>query len=465
MIIKDLPNKEILTLIGDSANYLNIECFVVGGYVRNYFLKKTTKDIDIVCNKKGIELAELIAKKLNRKIVIYKNFGTALVKDNNFDIEFITARTESYNQNSRKPHVKLGTMEDDQRRRDFTINAMFIGLDKKNKYKLIDPFGGLNDLNNKIIKTPLDPDKTYSDDPLRMIRAVRFASQLNFKIDDNSLKSIKKNHDRLKIISNERIIEEFNKIILSEKPSNGIKILFETNLLNIFFPELVKLQGKETINNHSHKDNFYHTLQVLDNISKKTNNLWLRWAAILHDIAKPQTKKYDEQNGWSFHGHEFLGSKFVPKIFKRLKLPLNENMKYVQKLVLLHLRPIGLAKENITDSGYRRLIVDAGDEIEDLFTLCISDITSKNEEKVKKYLKNLTNVREKIEKVEEKDQLRNFQPPISGEHIMKYFNIKPSKLVGKIKLEIREAILNGDIKNNFEEAENYMIKIGKKINI
>jgi len=338
-------------------------------------------------------------------------------------------------------------------------------LDKKNKYKLIDPFNGLNDLNKGIIKTPLNPDNTYSDDPLRMIRAIRFASQLNFKIENNSFNSIQRNNERLKIISNERIIEEFNKILLSEKPSIGLKLLFDANLLTIFFPELVNLQGKETINKHTHKDNFYHTLQVVDNISKQTNNIWLRWAALLHDIAKPQTKKYDSQNGWSFHGHEYLGSKLVPKIFRRLKLPLNENMKYVQKLVLLHLRPIGLAKDNITDSGYRRLIVDAGEDIDDLFTLCIADITSKNKEKVKKYLNNLNTVKQKIEKVEEKDQLRNFQPPISGELIMKYFNLKPSKLVGQIKWEIREAILNGDIKNNFEEAEKHMIKIGKKMNI
>ncbi len=461
----NITNKKIFSLIGETADYLDIDCYVVGGYVRNYFLKKDTKDIDIVCNKKGIELAKLIAKKLNCKIVIYKNFGTALVKNDKYDIEFISARTESYNKNSRKPHVKLGTMEDDQKRRDFTINAMFIGLNKKNKYKLVDPFNGLSDLKNGIIKTPLKPDKTYSDDPLRMIRAIRFATQLNFKIDEDSLQSIKRNHERLKIISNERIIEEFNKIILSDKPSIGINLLFETNLLSIFFPELVKLQGKETINNHTHKDNFYHTLQVLDNISQKSNNIWLRWAALLHDIAKPQTKKYDKKSGWSFHGHEYLGSKFVPKIFRRLKLPLNTNMKYVQKLVLLHLRPIGLAKENITDSGYRRLIVDAGEEIDDLFTLCVSDITSKNQEKVKKYLNNLKKVRKRIEIVEEKDQLRNFQPPISGEYIMKYFNLKPSKLVGEIKKEIREAILNGDIKNNLEEAKNYMISIGKKLKI
>ena len=465
MTIKDLPNKEILSLIGDSADEINIQCFVVGGWVRNYFLKKETKDIDIVCDKKGIELAQLIAKKLKRKIVIYKNFGTALVKSDKYDIEFITARIESYNQNSRKPHVQLGTMEDDQKRRDFTINAMFIGLDKKNKHKLIDPFNGLNDLKKEIIRTPLDPDKTYSDDPLRMIRAIRFASQLNFKIEEKSFLSIKKNQERLKIISNERIIEEFNKILLSKKPSIGIKLLFDTKLLTIFFPELVNLEGKETINNHTHKDNFYHTLQVVDNISKKTKNIWLRWAALLHDIAKPQTKKYDKQNGWSFHGHEYLGSKIVPKIFRRLKLPLNENMKYVQKLVLLHLRPIGLAKDNITDSGYRRLIVDAGEDIDDLFTLCVADITSKNEEKVTKYLTNLNTVKQKIEKVEEKDQLRNFQPPISGEFIMNHFNLKPSRLVGKIKWEIREAILNGDIKNNIQDAEKYMIKIGKKMNI
>ena len=465
MKIENLPNKEIFKLIGECADKLSIQCFIVGGWVRDYLLKRDTKDIDIVCNKKGIELAKLVAKKLKRKIVIYKNFGTALVKNNKYDIEFITARTESYNQNSRKPHVQLGTMEDDQKRRDFTINAIFIGLDKKNKHKLIDPFNGLNDLKKGILQTPLEPDKTYSDDPLRMIRAIRFSSQLNFKIEKRSLLSIKKNQERLKIISNERIIEEFNKILLSKKPSIGINLLFETKLLHIFFPELVNLQGKETINNHTHKDNFYHTLQVVDNISKKTENIWLRWAALLHDIAKPQTKKYDEKIGWSFHGHEYLGSKIVPKIFRRLKLPLNENMKYVQKLVLLHLRPIGLAKNNITDSGYRRLIVDAGEDIDDLFTLCVADITSKNEEKVKKYLNNLNTVKQKIEKVEEKDQLRNFQPPISGDLIMKYFNLKPSKLVGEIKFKIREAILNGDIKNNFKDAEKYMIDIGKKMNI
>ena len=465
MKITNLPNKEIFSLIGECADKLDIQCFIVGGWVRDYLLKRDTKDIDIVCDNKGIELAELVAKKLKRKIVIYKNFGTALVKNNKSDIEFITARTESYNQDSRKPHVELGSMEDDQKRRDFTINAMSIGLDKNNKHKLIDPFKGIEDLKKGILRTPLDPDKTYSDDPLRMIRAIRFSSQLNFKIEAKSFISIKKNYERLKIVSNERIIDEFNKILLSKKPSIGLNLLFETKLLKIFFPELVKLQGKETINKHTHKDNFYHTLQVVDNISMKTQNIWLRWAALLHDIAKPQTKRYDEKVGWSFHGHEYLGSKITPIIFRRLKLPLNEHMKYVQKLVLLHLRPIGLAKENITDSGYRRLIVDAGEDIDDLFTLCIADITSKNEQKVKKYLNNLNTVKKKIEKVEEKDQLRNFQPPISGDFIMKHFNLKPSKLVGEIKWKIREAILNGDIKNDFQEAEKYMIGIGKKMNL
>ena len=461
-------NHNIFYILSELSETLQIRTFLVGGFVRDCFLNKKHqfKDIDIVCDQKAIELAKLTAKKLKVKdIVIYKNFGTALVKYKHSQIEFISARKEYYDSLSRKPKIKLGTMKDDQNRRDFTINAMSISLNKNSFGNLTDPFNGQMDIKNKIIKTPLNPDKTFSDDPLRMFRAIRFSNQLNFKIEEKTLQSIKKNSKRANIISKERILDEFEKILLCKKPSDGLKLLFQTGLLNIFFKELEDLHGVQKINNHSHKDNFYHTLEVVDNVRKNSENIWLIWAALLHDIAKPQTKKYIEKEGWTFHGHEYIGSKMVPKIFKKLKLPLNENMKYVQKLVLLHLRLIPLTKKSVTDSAFRRIVFEAGNDIEDLFVLCEADITSKNEEKVNRYLKNLTYVKRKIEEIEEKDKLRNFQPPVNGELIMKTFNIQPSKLVGKIKIKIREAILNGDIKNDKKEAKDYMIKIGKELKL
>lgn len=466
--MKQFIDHKIFHLLTELSEQLQIKTFVIGGFVRDCLLKKQYKlnDIDIVCNHNAIELAKKLSNKLNLKdIVIYRNFGTALVKYKSSQIEFINARKEYYNSSSRKPDVILGTMEDDQKRRDFTINAMSISLNKNDFGKLNDPFNGQEDLKNKIIKTPLDPNKTFSDDPLRMFRAIRFSNKLNFKIEHKTLKAIQDNRERVKILSKERMLDEFEKILLCKKPSIGIKLLFETGILNIYFKELQDLHGIETINNHSHKDNFFHTLEVVDNVRKKSNNIWLTWAALLHDIAKPKTKKYNSKEGWTFHGHEYLGSKMVPGIFKKLKLPLNEKMKYVQKLVLLHLRLIPLTKKSVTDSAFRRIVFEAGNDIDDLYILCEADITSKNEEKVNKYLKNLSYVKKKIEEIEEKDRLKNFQPPINGEMIMKIFNLKPSKLVGEIKIKIREAILNGDIKNNKKEAEEYMMKIVKELEL
>lgn len=466
--MKQFIEHKIFHQISDLSEQLKIKTFVVGGFVRDCILykKKQFKDIDIVCNHSAIDLAKNLAKNLNLKnIVIYKNFGTALIIYKKSHIEFISARKEYYNPQSRKPEIKTGSMEDDQKRRDFTINAMSISLNKKSFGNLIDPFNGQEDLINKLIKTPLDPDKTFSDDPLRMFRAIRFANQLNFKIEEKTLKSIKKNRERVNILSKERMINEFEKILLCQKPSKGLKLLFETGIINIYFKELGDLHGVETINNHSHKDNFFHTLEVIDNVRKKSNNIWLIWAALLHDIAKPKTKKYINKEGWTFHGHEYLGSKMVPGIFKKLKLPLNENMRYVQKLVLLHLRLIPLTKKSVTDSAFRRIVFEAGNDIDDLYLLCEADITSKNEEKVNRYLKNLIYVKNKIRQIEEKDRLKNFQPPVDGEMIMKMFNLKPSKLVGEIKIKIREAILNGYIKNDKKEAKEYMIKIGKELKL
>jgi len=457
---------KIVQLASDELNY---PTYVVGGFVRDFLLKrkKEKTDIDFVCVGNGIKLAELVTHKLgkNASFKVFKNFGTAMIYYKGEDYEFVGARKESYRSDSRKPIVENGTLEDDQNRRDFTINAMAIQLNTENYGTLIDPFNGQKDLKNQIIRTPLDADITYSDDPLRMMRAIRFATQLNFIIEDKSLASISRNAERLAIISQERITEELNKIILTNKPSDGFKLLFDTKLLHQFFPLMCKLHGVEFIGKHGHKDNFYHTLAVLDNISINTSNLWLRWAAILHDIAKPQTKKYEEGHGWTFHAHEFIGSKMVPKIFKKLKLPLNEKMKYVKKIVLLHLRPIVLAQEVVTDSAIRRLLFDAGDDIDDLMILCDADITSKNEKKVKKYLNNFQLVRRKLKEVEAKDHIRNFQPPIDGIAIMNLFKIDAGKEIGTLKNAIKEAILDGKVNNNKEDALAFIIKKAKELKI
>ncbi len=451
------------------ADELNYPTYVVGGWVRDLLLKRKQEntDIDIVCIGSGINLAKKVVLRLgeNAKFKVFNNFGTAMIEYNGENYEFVGARKESYRLESRKPIVENGTLEDDQNRRDFTINAISIKLNQKEYGLLIDPFSGVEDLEKKIIRTPLNPDETYSDDPLRMMRAVRFATQLNFEIDINSYLAIKVNSKRLSIISQERITEELNKIILSANPSNGFKMLFETQLLQQFFPELVKLEGVETIGKHTHKDNFYHTIKVLDNISKNTNNLWLRWAALLHDIAKPKTKKYEEGHGWTFHTHEFIGGKMVPGIFKKLKLPLNEKMRYVKKLVTLHLRPIVLAQDIVTDSAIRRLLFDAGDDIDDLMTLCDADITSKNINRVKKYLNNFQLVREKLKEVEKKDHIRNFQPPIDGLEIMKLFKIQAGREIGILKNAIKDAILDGKIKNNRQEAMKFIIKKAENLNL
>lgn len=468
MNLKEHIQNPIFSIVSQAADALGYETYVIGGFVRDIILERAQPtDIDFVCVGSGIELANRVSELLGNdtKVQVFKNFGTAMLRHQDLELEFVGARKESYRSNSRKPIVEDGTLEDDQNRRDFTINALAIRLNKENFGELIDPFDGLKDIEKKIIRTPLEPNITYSDDPLRMMRAIRFASQLNFQIEDQSLQAIKENALRLEIISQERITEELNKIILSTKPSIGFKLLFNTNLLHQFFPKMVELQGVEVIDNKGHKDNFYHTLQVLDNISQNTNNLWLRWAAILHDIAKPDTKKFEEKQGWTFHGHEFLGSKMVPKIFKQLKLPLNEKMKYVKKLVKLHLRPIVLAHEIVTDSAVRRLLFDAGEDIEDLMTLCDADITSKNPEKVKRYLNNFQLVRKKIKDVEERDHIRNMQPPISGEEIINIFDIKPSKEIGILKTAIKEAILDGVIANEKDEAYQFLIKKAAEIGL
>jgi poly(A) polymerase len=444
----------IFKTLADCANQLGVDAYVIGGFVRDIYLGRESKDIDIVTIGKGIELAELIHKQLGDEahLSVFKNFGTAQVKINDLEIEFVGARRESYNRDSRKPIVEDGTLEDDQNRRDFTINALAIGLSKSNFGKLLDPFNGVGDIENKILRTPLEPEITYSDDPLRMMRAIRFSSQLGFTIEKDSLEAISKNKERIKIVSKERITDELNKIILSPIPSVGFKLLFDTGLLHIIFPEMVKLYGVETINGKSHKDNFYHTLEVLDNTAKKSNNLWLRWSAILHDIAKPATKRFEPEHGWTFHGHEDKGARMVPKIFESLRLPLNEKMKYVQKLVLLHLRPIVLAKTEITDSAIRRVLFEAGDDVDDLMALCEADITTKNPNKVKRYLQNFELVREKLKELEEKDKIRNWQPPVSGEEIMEIFNLPPCKKVGDLKNALKDAILDGIIPNEREVA-------------
>ncbi len=460
-------NHPVFKIIAEEAAAMDTHAFVVGGYVRDIFLHRESKDIDIVVIGSGNDLAKHVALRLGDNVHVnhFKNFGTAMIKYEDLEIEFVGARKESYRSESRKPIVETGTLEDDQMRRDFTINAMAIHLNEKNYGELLDPFKGKEDLANKNIRTPLDPDITFSDDPLRMMRAIRFAAQLHFTIGQRELEAIERNKERIKIVSMERISDELNKIIMTEKPSVGFDLLFRTGLLKEFFPQMCLLHGVEYVNGQGHKDNFYHTLQVLDNLSKETDDLWLRWAAILHDIAKPATKRYDPAHGWTFHGHEDKGARMVKQIFRQLKLPMNEKMKQVEKLVQLHLRPIVLAQDFVTDSAIRRLLFDAGDEIEPLMKLCKADVTTKNEYKIRKYKDNFRVVQEKLIEVEAKDKVRNWQPPVTGEVIMQTFGLTPGKEVGLIKNAIREAILDGDIHNEYDEVFEFMLKKGTELGL
>mgnify|MGYP003966872431 FL=1 len=460
-------SKPIFKIVAEASSLLNLESYVIGGYVRDFILNRTnSKDIDIVTIGSGIDLAKKVSSLIpsQPKVSIFKNYGTAMLKTDEIELEFVGARKESYKKTSRNPAVEEGTLEDDQNRRDFSINAMALSLNEYNFGELLDPFNGINDLNNKIIRTPLDPDITFNDDPLRMLRAIRFATQLQFRIEDQSFKSIEKNAKRITIISTERIVDELHKILASPKPSIGFAILNKVNLLTHIIPELSNLKGVDSIEGQHHKDNFWHTLEVVDNIAKSTDNIWLRWAALLHDIGKAPTKKFDKKIGWTFHGHEFVGSKMVYKLFKRLKMPLNEKMKFVQKMVFMSSRPIVIASD-VTDSAVRRLVFDAGDHIEDLMTLCEADITTKNPEKFKRYHQNFQRVRAKIIEVEERDHIRNFQPPISGEEIIKTFNLKPSKEIGIIKDAIKEAILEGKIPNEYIPAKEFMLQKGKELGL
>ncbi|MFC5409544.1 CCA tRNA nucleotidyltransferase [Larkinella bovis] len=475
-----LHTNPIFEVIARRAAALDVRAFVIGGFVRDLVLKRPSKDIDIVCIGSGIDLAESVGRTLNVPVIVFKNFGTAMLRTggsepeeapettdpaDRWEVEFVGARKESYRSESRKPIVEDGTLEDDQNRRDFTINAMGISLNESDFGQLLDPFGGLDDLRRKIIRTPLDPTITFSDDPLRMMRAIRFASQLGFDIEPDTFDAIVAMKDRIAIVSRERITDELNKIILSPRPSYGFKLLFHAGLLDLIFPELVALKGVETIEGKGHKDNFYHTLQVLDNVADRSDDLWLRWAALLHDIAKPATKRFDPRVGWTFHGHEDLGAKQVPGIFRQMKLPLNEKMRFVKKLVRLHLRPIALVKEQITDSALRRLLIEAGEDLEALMTLCRADITSKNYDRVKKHLTNFDKVERKLRELDERDKLRNFQPVITGELIMEAFGLKPSKEVGQIKTAVREAILEGTVANTLEAAVPYMLEEGRKFGL
>ncbi|NKI32918.1 CCA tRNA nucleotidyltransferase [Croceivirga thetidis] len=465
---KEAIQHKVFKIIGSTADELSLECYVIGGFVRDYFLGRSqVKDIDIVAIGSGIELARAVAKKLSGKpeVKVFKNFGTAMVKSEGLELEFVGARKESYRRDSRKPIVEDGSLKDDQERRDFTINALALSLNKETFGDLLDPFQGISDLNKGIIRTPLEPGITYSDDPLRMMRAIRFATQLNFTIELKSLRAITENKDRIQIISKERIVDELHKILMSEKPSKGFELMHKTDLLRYILPELKALQGIEEVEGQKHKDNFWHTLEVVDNIAATTNNLWLRWAALLHDIGKAPTKRFDKKIGWTFHAHEFVGSKMVYKLFKRLKMPLNEKMKFVQKMVLMSSRPIILSEAHVTDSAVRRLVFDAGEFVEDLMTLCEADITTKNPKKQRKYKNNFKLVRQKIIEVEERDRIRNFQPPVTGEEIMKTFDLKPSKEIGIIKEAIKEAILEGVIPNEHRAAHEFMLEKGKELGL
>lgn len=466
-LAEQLSPKSIFEIISKAGDSLGVETYVIGGHVRDLILKRPSKDIDIVCVGSGIKLAEKTAELLgsNIKVNFFPKFGTAQIRLDDWEIEFVGARKESYRADSRKPIVEEGTLQDDQNRRDLTINAMGIKLNKDGYGELIDPFEGISDLSKKLIRTPLEPKLTFSDDPLRMMRAIRFATQLDFDIVPDVFEAIMAMKERIHVVSQERITDELNKIILAPTPSYGFKLLYQSGLLTEIFPELVALQGVETMDGKGHKDNFYHTLQVLDNVALRSNDLWLRWAALLHDIAKPATKRFDKKAGWTFHGHEEKGARMVPQIFRKMKLPLNEKMRYVRNLVRLHLRPIALSKETITDSAMRRLLVEAGPDFEGLMMLCRADITSKNPDKVKRYLKNFDRLEKKLEELEERDKLREFQPVITGEMIMNAFNLRPSREVGIIKEAVREAILEGIIPNSLELAYNYMLKEGKKLGL
>ena len=461
MNLADKLSDKIFHTVGIVADGMSQPCYVVGGYVRDLFLHRTSKDIDFVTVGSGISLAERLASSLGGKtsLAVYRNFGTAQVKHGDLELEFVGARRESYHRESRNPIVEDGTLDDDQRRRDFTINAMAISVNADSFGELVDPFGGIDDLGRKIIRTPLDPDITFSDDPLRMMRAIRFATQLQFDIFPETFEAIKRNAYRIEIISKERIYDELTKIMKSSRPSTGIILLERSGLLALICPELAALKGSEVKDGRGHKDNFYHTMQVLDRVAERSDNVWLRWAALFHDVAKPVTKKYDAHLGWTFHNHNFVGKKMIPSIFKRMKFPMDDRMKYVQKLVELHMRPIALVEDIVTDSAVRRLLFEAGDDIDDLMTLCEADITSKNSEKVKRFLDNYVLVRKKLEEIEEKDRIRNFQPPVSGQDIMETFGIEPSSIVGQIKEAIKEAILDGKIENDRSQAWKMMIQL------
>ena len=462
-----LLDRKIFHLIGETADDLNMECYVVGGYVRDLFLERPSKDIDVVTVGSGIKLARALAEKLGKgaHLCVFSNFGTAQVKYHGMEVEFVGARKESYSHDSRKPIVEDGTLEDDQNRRDFTINALAVCLNKARFGELVDPFDGVWDMEDRLIRTPLDPDVTFSDDPLRMMRCIRFATQLNFYIDDETFEALERNKERIKIISRERISDELNKIMMTAKPSKGFVDLSRCGLLPLIFPELAAMEGVETVKGKAHKDNFYHTLEVLDNICAETDNLWLRWAALLHDIGKPRTKRFEPTIGWTFHNHNFVGEKMIPEIFRKMKLPMNEKMKYVQKLVGLHMRPIVIADEEVTDSAVRRLLFEAGDDIDDLMTLCEADITSKNAQRKQRFLDNFKLVRRKLVDLEERDRIRNFQPPVTGEEIMAVFGLKPCREVGSLKSAIKDAILDGVVPNEHDAAFEYMLQRAEKMGL